>query len=136
MEWIEYFEQAVRKNNINRMLDILQQHATSHAGTPNQAVKNKALSVIRGFYRADETGMFSLAVRLSSSGNATGEQLSTVMFAECYTIHPEEANHQLHGLADKSNWEVREWAASACGIASTFRFLLPCYGRLGERSVS
>jgi hypothetical protein len=122
VNWIDNFMDAVQSKDVDLMLTILQGQSTEHAGTPNQAIKNQAIKSIKKCLDGCHRDIYEIAVRLANSNNAIGEEIGAILIAEQYHIHPLEITETLKKLADNPNWEVREWAASACGMILSKNF--------------
>lgn len=113
--WEAAFTDAVSTRSVDEMLQSLESERTAHAGTPPAAVKQKALKLILRTYKAAPGTVFQLACDLHDTLSPTAHELAAILLAEAYTENPEQAAERLWRLADSDNWEVREWAASACG---------------------
>jgi 3-methyladenine DNA glycosylase AlkD len=122
ISWEIPFLEALGERSAGSVLDVLQGQCTDHAGTPSAAVKLYALKLTRKQYKQTPQHAYQLGVELALSGDATGEELGVMLLAEHYALSPEEADEMMHRLADSENWEVREWAASACGHVLTEHF--------------
>jgi 3-methyladenine DNA glycosylase AlkD len=122
VKWETPFLDALRTGSVQEMLGVLQDQATDHAKTANSAVKTYALQLIKNTYKQRPERVFQLGVELANSQVQTGEEMGAVLLAEEFAQNPDEATTILHRLADSDSWEVREWAASACGHILTHHF--------------
>lgn len=113
--WEAPFLEALKKDSVNEMLEVLNQEATHHANTPNTAVKSYALKLIRDTLQNSSEKMYQLGMKLASSDHDTAHELGAIILGEHYSLNPDEITGVLYRLADSPNWEVREWVASACG---------------------
>ncbi|MDH4618969.1 HEAT repeat domain-containing protein [Brevibacillus sp. AY1] len=119
--WKERFQEAVVRSDIPEMLDILHMQVTKHATTPNQSVKNMALKIMEEILQ-QPAAIYEVGIQLSNSKSPTGEELGAIIVATHYAVNPAEVNSVLLRLADSTDWEVREWVASACAIVLTHNF--------------
>ncbi len=115
MEWKQKFEEAKSRESVTDMVDALQSQATAHAGTAPASVKRSAMKSILRQYASDPERLFSVAHAFCTSGNPTAKEIGAHLLTRCYDVDPELVDNVLHDLADDENWEVREWAADACG---------------------
>ncbi len=122
MSWESHFLHALESRDVREMLNVLEGLSTNHANTPAQVVKVKALKMIRTHYEDASNDTYKMACALVDSASTVGEELGAILLAEHYHVNPQDANHRLYQLADSSNWEVREWAASACSIVLNHHF--------------
>ncbi|GIQ69663.1 hypothetical protein XYCOK13_24870 [Xylanibacillus composti] len=121
MAWEVPFLRALRSRKVQEMLSILDSLSTNHARTPAQAVKVQALKMIRSHCdHADDA--YKMGCALADSSSIVGDELGAILIAEHYHVDPQEATLRLYHLADSANWEVREWAASACSIVLDHHF--------------
>lgn len=111
--WEDGFAQALRRGDGRAALQLLEARATAHAGTPTAAAKRRALHLIQ---TQGEEHAWSLAQAWAESASPTANELAAILLADQFTTDPDRASHWLHRLADHPNWEVREWAASGCGL--------------------
>lgn len=112
--WEPELHDAVDRDDVPALLAVLDAQATGHAGTAPAAVKRRALTVIR----SQAAGrLLQLAAALAASASLTGHELAAILLAERYAEDPAAVTATLLRLADSPSWEVREWAASGCGIA-------------------
>jgi 3-methyladenine DNA glycosylase AlkD len=121
MKWMDSLIKDVQSKNTKKILDILQLQATGHANTPPQKIKDIALKQIRKSFE-DTKDIYEIGIKLTNSGNITGEEIGSILIAEQYSFNSSEVESTLYRLADSPNWEVREWIASACGIILTNNF--------------
>ncbi|MGE7274401.1 DNA alkylation repair protein [Brevibacillus panacihumi] len=119
--WQERFQEAVARRDISAMLDILHRQATTHAITPKQSVKDKALQIIYRGLQQPAT-IYHVGIQLAHSESPTGQELGAILTATHYEVNPSEVNVVLARLADSPHWEVREWVASACSVVLTNHF--------------
>jgi 3-methyladenine DNA glycosylase AlkD len=121
MKWIESLIKEVQSKNIEKIIEVLQLHATGHANSPPKKIKDTALMQIRKLYN-DPKDLYDIGIKLANSETITGEEIGSILIAEQFNINTKEVELTLKRLADSTNWEVREWVASACSIVLTNNF--------------
>lgn len=122
IEWEEPFRKALLQGATEVCVEILQSLATKHGRTPEQAVKMQAIRIIKQAYRHDAELLYIRTLSLAKTEDAACQEISLILLAEQYAIYPEEIQSVVRQLADSAHWEVREWAASACGIILSHHF--------------
>lgn len=122
MTWEDSFLKSLDSQDIQAMLDILEGLSTNHASTPTQAIKDKSLKMIQTKYKDLPIDLYKTGIDLANSSSVVGEELGSILIAQNYHINPKEVTEVLYSLADSTNWEVREWVASACSIVLNNNF--------------
>lgn len=122
IEWEESFRKALLQGATEACIEILQSLATKHGCTPEQAVKMQAIRIIKQVYRHDAELLYTRTLSLAKTEDAACQEISLILLAEQYAICPEEIQSVVRQIADSPHWEVREWAASACGIILSNHF--------------
>lgn len=122
MDWEITFTEAIKRGLITQVINTFKLLCTDHASTPKQADKSRAILIIKNIYKLDELRLYRIAVDLANSSDETCEEIGLILLAEKYHINPFEVCHILYHLSDSRNWEVREWAASACSIVLSNHF--------------
>lgn len=112
-EWFDLFTHEVEGKSIEGMVRALNTQSTKHAGTAPAKIKNKAISYLRK--ETSET-RYRLIRLLCDHDHPTAKEIGAITITDYYKQHPSEIEVALFSLASDNNWEVREWAASACGI--------------------
>lgn len=125
--WKEKFAAAVRQEDLESVLSILDAQKTGHAGTPPKALKVQAVQVIRDRYRESPAPLFHYALQLAQTRNDGAKEIGVTLLPASYHQHPAAVTERVLALSDDANWEVREWAASALGvlIAQAFEGVYP-----------
>ncbi len=115
-------DEALAADDVSGIVAAMQSQVTEHAGTAPAKVKQAAIRRISRHYSGNPERGYGMAIRLCQSGNWTAEEVGAALLAPCYEVHPSDVANMLETLADSSNWEVREWAASACGAVLADHF--------------
>ena len=112
-----------------RCLDALRMR---NAGTPPQAVKDKAITLIRKECAGDPTHISGAGMSLTTSDNAGATEIGIALVPPFYGIASGAITKQLICVGDDANWEVREWAASALaahiGLSRTKLWMTASFG--------
>lgn len=124
--WLVDFGQAVSAGDREGALAVLEERATSHAGTPKAADKRAAAKAVLRALREDATETLAWA-RWLADRSPTAKDLAAMLLVPAYPADPAGALSLLRRLADDAHWEVREWAGSAAGdlLARHFDEVLP-----------
>lgn len=115
-------DEALAADDVPGIVAAMQSQVTEHAGTAPAKVKQAAIRRISRHYSGNAERGYGIAIHLCQSGNWTAEEVGAALLAPCYEVNPPAVASMLEKLADSSNWEVREWAASACGAVLTDHF--------------
>lgn len=115
MEWEQELIQAVH-DDASRAQEIFRPLRTRHANTPPQAIKDRAIRLIRTALNGNAPALYRTSIALTDSGDETCEEIGLILLADHYLAHPDEVTERMYRSASSDSWEVREWAASACGI--------------------
>lgn len=119
MDWKSFFITSLEKREVKGMVDALETQVTTHAGTAPSKIKQQAIALIR---RSALDDRFSVTSELCQDNSPTAKEIGAILLTDVYPEHPVEAETILYSLADYSNWEVREWVASACGVLVEHHF--------------
>lgn len=111
--WQEAFEYALKEEDIEGLVSVLDSQKTAHAGTPRQAVKLKAVKLIEGHYDGSPASLYKTGFAFAQSENEGAQEIGLVVLAPLFDRNPAEVTEIVLELVDSENWEVREWAASA-----------------------
>ena len=111
--WQEAFIAALREEDLEGLLSVLDAQKTAHAGTPRQAVKLKAAKLIEGHYKDSRASLYRTGLAFARSENEGAQEIGLVLLAPLYDRNQSEVKEIVLELAESGNWEVREWAASA-----------------------
>lgn len=122
MDWQQRFIEAIQEKSLAKIKDVFRSLSTDHASTPKQAEKTKAIQILKSFYNSSDKHLYEIAYNLSNASDETCEEIGLIILAEKYHINPREVTQVIYKLSDSPNWEVREWAASACSIVLTNHF--------------
>ncbi|WP_077324807.1 HEAT repeat domain-containing protein [Virgibacillus siamensis] len=114
-DWEKAFYNSIKTNNLARGLDVLNSQISSHRKTPKTSIKSKSINIIKDYYGYDKELIFEFATHYINYNDYTADEISTKLLAFSYPVNTTKVNHALHRLADSKDWEVREWAAGACG---------------------
>jgi 3-methyladenine DNA glycosylase AlkD len=117
-EWLSRFHEAIGQGDVGAALSVLGERSTAHAGTPPAADKRRAGRAMLAAV-PEPRARWELAERLAASPEPVAVELVCDLIVVCYPHQPGEALRLLHGIADHSNWEVREVAAEALGALLT-----------------
>lgn len=112
--WESAFCEAITRGDAQAALLPLQAAATGHAGTANAKTKRRALQLTRS---CPGDRLFELALTWADSPDPTANELAAILLAERFAQDPDQVSRALRELAGRDHWEVREWAASGCGLA-------------------
>lgn len=127
---LEAFYKKLNADNIDGAIDTLKLFGTGSRGTPKTAVKVKAIDYLIHKVN-DKSNLMDMAIQLAAFDESTARELSAALLAAVYPENPHEVSQILRKLADDDDWEVREWAASACGDILTNHFE-PFYNEMLE----
>lgn len=113
------------------MLDELK---TGHAGTPPQAIKDKAITRIRTAYAHDPERLLETGLHLSYTASPGAREIGISLLPSFYASATAAIDERFIRVGNDDNWEVREWAASALAhvIGEHFDLVIP---RLHEWAV-
>ncbi|MBV7331316.1 DNA alkylation repair protein [Chloroflexi bacterium TSY] len=127
--WEDDFMSLLQGNDSVRAIACLDAQKTSHAGTPPQAIKNKAIRIIRKIHKDDAESVYNLAITFANSENNGAKEIGVYLLPPFYASCPEHIDEIVYRLGDDDHWEVREWAASAFAYVISGHFDL-VYPRL------
>ncbi|MBO8173429.1 MAG: DNA alkylation repair protein [Bacillaceae bacterium] len=111
----EKFTETLKTGTLADLLSLLQTCKSPHRNTPPKKIKQAAVKRIKSYFADDAQQIFDFASALTASNDPTADQIAAHLFVFAYPYHPSEVTGHLHQLADRDDWEVREWAAGACG---------------------
>ncbi|MGV3488368.1 MAG: HEAT repeat domain-containing protein [Tuberibacillus sp.] len=113
--WKEKWITLIHEQNYNEAIELLNLHAGQNRTSPSTALKMKAVESIKMSLRADQKRFEWVAMALADHYQPTAKEIATQLLIDLYEELPQIVSEKLRILADDSDWEVREWAASACG---------------------
>ncbi|MCF6136763.1 DNA alkylation repair protein [Pseudalkalibacillus berkeleyi] len=114
-EWKKSFENALNFNGKEEVVDLLEEQKTLHAGTAPAKVKRLAIKLIEQKCMGNEIMMNEWAYFLAKHQSPTAKEIAAHLLVNVYENDKEPCHFYLYYLADDHHWEVREWAAGACG---------------------
>lgn len=123
--WADAFLNQLERGSIAGLVQLMQSQATAHAGTAPAKIKRQAIQIIRKRVE-NPADLRELAQTLCLSEDATAQEVGCILLAHSYPSNDSDTQQIVHAilqtLSDSENWEVREWAASACGEILTQHF--------------
>jgi 3-methyladenine DNA glycosylase AlkD len=121
VKWVNYINQHLYEDAIS----LLNLQAGENRGTPNTKVKGKAITLT--LEHLNQAELFNAACQFAMLSHPTAKEIAAYLLIKVYHQNPTEVMEKLSMLADDENWEVREWAASACGeqLANDFDHFYP-----------
>lgn len=117
-----YRDALARTTTPDEMVDLFDRYTTAHANTAPAAIKRLTIRGLESRYRSEAEELWQVTLSLSRSGHPTAEEVAAILLAKLYAHHAEITTEELKRLADSTNWEVREWAASALGEVTLHHF--------------
>lgn len=113
-------QEYVAEGSAARLVQFFKSQATAHAGTAPAKIKSQVIRLIQQQYGQGSPELYTLAFELCADTDPTAQEVGAMLLPDCYPSDGREdvqaAIHDtLQRLADSTNWEVREWVASACG---------------------
>lgn len=124
MDWNQSFLSSLQQGSVSGMVAALQSQSTAHAGTAPAKVKYKAIQLLR---KDKLNASYALIEQLCGHENWTAQEVGAICLTDFYETNGSEVEQWLRHLADSESWEVREWAANACGdvLEKHFATFLP-----------
>ncbi|GAA0594918.1 hypothetical protein GCM10009001_08800 [Virgibacillus siamensis] len=114
MDTINAFVHELKQYHFLKAMEKINKLGTGARNTPKTAVKNKAVS--RVLTEIDmKQDILDMALGLANLADPTAKEIAAHLLGKIYEVKPEQVTEKLRILADDENWEVREWAAGACG---------------------
>lgn len=125
--WIPAFDACLGSNDLDDAIQCLDGLKTGHAGTAPQAIKDAAIRLLRNAYGIDSERLREIGLALAASENPTAKEIGISLLAPFYDTASVAIDERFLRTGDDSNWEVREWAASALArvITGHFELVLP-----------
>jgi len=120
------FDACLHRVDLDGAMAVLDELKTGHAGTPPQAVKDKAIKRIRTVYARDHERLLGAGILLSESGSPGAREIGISLLPPCYASATSAIDERFLRIGDDRNWEVREWAASALAHVISGDFDLIC----------
>lgn len=117
-----YRDALARATTPDEMVDLFDGYTTAHANTAPAAIKRLTIRGLESRYRSGAEELWQVTLSLSHSGHPTAEEVAAILLAKLYAHHAETTTEELKRLADSTNWEVREWVASALGEVTLYHF--------------
>lgn len=125
--WTSMFGALIQAHDLAGAISCLDALKTGHANIPPQAVKDKAVKLIRETYGSDTKCLYEAGMALVRSKNDAAKEIGICLLPPFYESATAVINEQLIHVGDDPNWEVREWAASALAhvISGSFDLVYP-----------
>ncbi|WP_257349245.1 HEAT repeat domain-containing protein [Pseudalkalibacillus decolorationis] len=114
-EWRETLKTFLHNDQWEEVITFIEKDKTKHAGTAPAQVKRKAIKLIESTYKNDQAKRQRITVYLGTHNSPTAKEISAHLLPGIYAKNPNRTTSLLKVIADDDNWEVREWAAGACG---------------------
>ncbi|WP_174616063.1 DNA alkylation repair protein [Virgibacillus ihumii] len=114
MDTINAFVYELKQHHFTKAPEILNKLGTGARNAPKTAVKNKAVKAVLTEVNTKQE-ILDIAVGLADTNDSAAKEIAAHLLGKVYEINPVHVSEKLRILADDENWEVREWAAGACG---------------------
>ncbi|WP_177167153.1 HEAT repeat domain-containing protein [Salinibacillus kushneri] len=120
-EVLETFLNDLLNHHFIKAIETLKKLGTGSRNTPKTPVKRKAINYVISNVK-DQIRLKDIAIQLAMVKDVTGREIATSLLSTVYHEDPSQTSNILRTLANDENWEVREWAAGACGHVLTNHF--------------
>lgn len=126
-EAMEAFDHCLERHDLEGAMAVLDELKTGHAGTPPQAIKDKAITRIRTAYAHDPERLLETGLHLSYTASPGAREIGISLLPSFYASATAAIDERFIRVGNDDNWEVREWAASALAhvIGEHFDLVLP-----------